>query len=417
MNSNNFNNFLEFKKKYNELISLVYKESGEDKLKVYIENVSDEDLELLVNNFCKSIETDKKFRKLFLNRNERLFSEKNNIKIIPSFNLKSFLSKCEKKEYIWECIQLTYAIYRTGDKKNKDFISRVVHKIEENNYSGSSSKSNSPDPLQKSNNKSGKLDNMIMDIADTLRNNLVNDSKSNSKVNPIENMLKTSQMISNKYGNDLKKGKISMSDMFDSLGRMMGEIDKKTSNDNELKNIDVSDMPKPDELMKNLGLGGGVDGLNPMDMLSSIMGKESDKAKKDLTSEQIKEMEEFYSNMSTSDINFSKKSMNKENNQSDLSSMLKSMTNISNNKASDVIDITNGDVNIIEDKEETQKIESAETVELNNIFENLKSTNDSGSMDSRLDEINKKLIAQLPEDKQKEIESLTKNMLKMMDSK
>ena len=74
MSSNDFNNFLEFKKKYNELILLVHKESGEDKLKVYIENVSDEDLKLLINNFCKSIESDKKLRKLFLNRNERIFS-------------------------------------------------------------------------------------------------------------------------------------------------------------------------------------------------------------------------------------------------------------------------------------------------------------------------------------------------------
>ena len=56
-------------------------------------------------------------------------------------------------------------------------------------------------------------------------------------------------MISQKYSNDLKKGKISMNDMFDSLGRMMGEIDKKTSNDEELKSVDVSEMPKPEDLM------------------------------------------------------------------------------------------------------------------------------------------------------------------------
>jgi hypothetical protein len=452
MNSNDFNNFLEFKKKYNELITLIHKDSGEDKLKVYIENVSDEDLELLINKFCKNIETDKKLRKLFLNRNEKLFSDKNNIKIIPSFNLKTFLSKCEKKEYIWECIQLIYAIYRTGDIKNKDFISRVVHKIEENNYSGTSSNEANSNPTDSvpTNKKSGKLDGMIMDIADTLRNNLVNDSKSNSKVNPIENMLKTSQMISNKYGNDLKEGKISMSDMFDSLGRMMGEIDKKTSNDDELKNIDVSDMPNPDDLMKNLGLGGlggtggtGDSNFNPMDMLSSLMGKETNKDKKDLTPGEIKEMDEFYSKMSTSDINITKESndnkqldlssmlksmTNMSNNETsdvtddndnklDLSSILKSMTNMSNNKTSDVIDITDGNVDITDNLPlDTESVSGKPLAseELNNIFKDLNNTTNNSNMGSRLDEVNKKLIAQLPEDKQKEIKSLTENMLKMM---
>ena len=38
---------------------------------------------------------------------------------------------------------------------------------------------------------------MILDIAKTLRNNIVNSSKNNNnKINPIENMLKTSEDIS-----------------------------------------------------------------------------------------------------------------------------------------------------------------------------------------------------------------------------
>ena len=36
---------------------------------------------------------------------------------------------------------------------------------------------------------------------------------------------------------------------------MMDQIDKKTSNDEGLKNIDISNMPKPEDLMKDLGLG------------------------------------------------------------------------------------------------------------------------------------------------------------------
>ena len=39
MDSEEFNNFMEFKKKYTELINLVYEKSGEDKLKTFIDNV------------------------------------------------------------------------------------------------------------------------------------------------------------------------------------------------------------------------------------------------------------------------------------------------------------------------------------------------------------------------------------------
>lgn len=296
---NKFNNFAEFKKKYSELILLIANETNEEKLKTYIENVSDVDLKLLIDNFCKQIESDKKIKKFFIKRNERIFSEKNNLKIIPSFNLKSLLEVSDNKDYIWECIHLCYALYRSGNVKNKDFIQKIITNIEAKNLSGDSS----TEITQKSDGNE-KLDNMIMDIADTLRNNLVSDSKSNSKVNPIENMLKTSQMISEKYSNDIKNGKISMNDMFNSLGRMMGEIDKKTSNDEELQNIDVSEMPKPDEMLKDLGISNpdGKDGFNPMEMLSSLMGGNKQDVK-ELSEEQLKEMEEFYANLNTEDLN------------------------------------------------------------------------------------------------------------------
>ena len=137
-----------------------------------------------------------------------------------------------------------------------------------------------------------------MDIADTLRDNMVSASKGSQKVNPIENMIKTSQMISDKYGSKLKSGQISMNDMFESLGRMMGEIDKKTSNDDELKNVDIDDMPNPEDIMSELGVD--MKGFNPMDMISQMLDKK--KEQKDLTPEQVKEMEDFYANIKSEDL-------------------------------------------------------------------------------------------------------------------
>lgn len=391
MSNNEFDNFVEFKKKYKELIDLVYKNCKEEKLNVFIENVSDDDLKLLINNFCKSIENDKKARKLFLNRNERLFSEKSNIKIIPSISLKPILSKSENSSYIWECIQLLYAIYRSGDESNKSLVTKVVESIEENNLSGGKAKSTS----------TNNVDNMIMDIADTLRNNLVKESKNNTKVNPIENMIKTSQMISQKYGNQLKQGNISMNDMFNSLGRMMEKIDEKTSNDEELQNIDVSEMPKPEDLMKDLGLGDmGGEGIgNPMDMLSSLMGGKKEEKSKKLTPEQIKEMEEFYANMDTSDLNRANnvdlgdniEIIEEKNKESNLPAINEMLSGLGGSQG-------NGDI-----------------PNIGEMLKSLGSDNQNGEdVNDRLTEINNKLISQLPADKQQDIKMMTENMAKIM---
>lgn len=409
MSSNEFDNFVEFKKKYKELIRLVHKNSGEDKLNIFIENVSDEDLQLLINNFCRSIENDKKSRKLFLNRNERLFSETSNIKIIPSFNLKKCLLNSENSSYIWECIQLLYAIYRTGDESKKELVTKVVEKIEQFNLSNN----------KVSNGKGTNVDNMIMDIADTLRNNLVMESKSNSKVNPIENMIKTSQMISQKYGNQLRQGNISMNDMFNSLGKMMEKIDEKTSNDEELQNIDVSDMPKPDELMKDLGLGNiGGEGMgNPMDMLSSLMGGNKDKKSKSkkLTSEQIKEMEEFYKNMDTSDL----KASSLENGSN---IEIIDETNIEQDpKMPDVGDLLNdlgGSDGGMPNVGDLLNGLGGSDGGMPNINEMLNSLNgdvkEGENLDDKLNKINESLISQLPKDKQQDIKMMTENMAKIM---
>ena len=89
-----------------------------------------------------------------------------------------------------------------------------------------------------------------------------------------------------------------MNDMFESLGRMMGEIDKKTSNDDELKKVEMDEIPNPEDMMNELGID--TKDFNPMDIISKMLNQKKDK--EELTEEQIKEMEEFYSNVSTKDL-------------------------------------------------------------------------------------------------------------------
>ena len=280
---NTFDKIEELRKKYDEILNFIILETDDKKIKYFKESYSNEDLQDIVLKFCNILEADVKIFKLFLNRNSKSFRNKTNLIIIPDLNIKPYL--LDEKSYLWECIQLLYAINRTGDEKYKNNVNKIIETIEKYNLAETKTCSNN-------------VDNMVMDIADTLRNNMVSASKETQKVNPIENMIKTSQMISKKYGNRLKNGQISMNDMFESLGRMMGEIDKKTSNDDELKKVEMDDIPNAEEMMNELGID--TKGFNPMDMISKMLNQK--KEKEELTDEQIKEMEEFYSNVSTKDL-------------------------------------------------------------------------------------------------------------------
>ena len=280
---NTFDKIEELRKKYNEILNFIISETNDKKIKSFKESYSNEYLQDIVLKFCNILEADVKIFKLFLNRNSKSFRNKTNLIIIPDLNIKPYL--LDEKSYLWECIQLLYAINRTGDEKYKNNVNKIIETIEKYNLAETKTCSNN-------------VDNMVMDIADTLRNNMVSASKETQKVNPIENMIKTSQMISEKYGNRLKNGQISMNDMFESLGRMMGEIDKKTSNDDELKKVEMDDIPNAEEMMNELGID--TKGFNPMDMISKMLNQK--KEKEELTDEQIKEMEEFYSNVSTKDL-------------------------------------------------------------------------------------------------------------------
>ena len=101
-------------------------------------------------------------------------------------------------------------------------------------------------------------------------------------------------MISEKYGKDIQSGNFSMNQMFDSLSRMMDDIDEQTSNDEELKKVNLDESISPNDLMKNLGIDS--DKFNPMDVVSNMLNKK--KETQDLTPEQLSEMEEFYKTFS-----------------------------------------------------------------------------------------------------------------------
>jgi hypothetical protein len=272
---------IEIKNKYIEFIDLIIQINNDDNLVQFKNDLNDSQITNTVECFCTKVEKNSDLFKLLLKKSYKLFTNKNNIVLIENFNLKTFLEK-NKNDDIWECIQLLYAINRAGDNIYKDKVDKLVASIEKTNLSP---------PLD--------TDNMILDIAKTLRNNIVNSSKSNNKVNPIENMLKTSEDISKKYSNKLKSGNININDMFNSLSRVMSQIDEETTNDEELKNVNMDELNDPKKMISDLGIDIPKD-FNPLDIINQFM--DNNKTNDKLTPEQIKEMEQFYSNIKSDDL-------------------------------------------------------------------------------------------------------------------
>lgn len=273
---------IEIKNKFIELIDQILNINNNEHIILFKENIDDTQILNIIESFCNKIDKNNDIFKLLLKKNYKLFNNKNGIILIDNFNLKVFLEKNKNNE-IWESIQLLYAINRAGNDKCKQKVDKIITSIE--NYKTSNSLN---------------TDNMILDIAKTLRNNIVDSSKNNNnKVNPIENMLKTSEDISKKYAEKLKNNNININDMFNSLSRVMNQIDLDTTNDDELKNVDMDEFNDPKKMISDLGID-IPENFNPLDIINQFM--DNNKNNQKLSSKQIKEMEDFYSNINTDDI-------------------------------------------------------------------------------------------------------------------
>ena len=273
---------IEIKNKFIELIDQILIINDNDQITQFKQNIDDTQILNIIETFCNKIDKNYDIFKLLLKKNYKLFNNKNGITLIDNFNLKVFLEK-NKNNDIWESIQLLYAINRAGNDNCKQKVDKLIATIENKNMS-----------------KQINTDDMILDIAKTLRNNIVKSSKNNNnKVNPIENMLKTSEDISKKYSQKLKNNNININDMFNSLSRVMNQIDQETTNDDELKNVDMDELTDPKKMISDLGID-IPENFNPLDIINQFMNNNKNNTK--LSSKQIKEMEDFYSNINTDDI-------------------------------------------------------------------------------------------------------------------
>merc|ERR1712188_336879 len=97
------NKKIELKNKYNEILNIIN----------YDFEYEQNNLENIIDNFCNEIENQKLFSN-FLNRDNNKYLQLLEL-LIPNLDIKKFELNNDK-DYIWECMQLIYAIYYTGNK-------------------------------------------------------------------------------------------------------------------------------------------------------------------------------------------------------------------------------------------------------------------------------------------------------------
>ena len=153
---------IEIKNKFIELIDQILIINDNDQITQFKQNIDDTQILNIIETFCNKIDKNYDIFKLLLKKNYKLFNNKNGITLIDNFNLKVFLEK-NKNNDIWESIQLLYAINRAGNDNCKQKVDKLIATIENKNLS-----------------KQINTDDMILDIAKTLRNNIVKSSKNNN---------------------------------------------------------------------------------------------------------------------------------------------------------------------------------------------------------------------------------------------
>ena len=178
-----------------------------------------------------------------------------------------------------------------------------------------------------------------MDIANTIKKNLVNISNGKTTGNPLQNLMKDAQKMTQKYSEDVKSGEISPMDLLGSVGKIAKQMDKDIDVGKDINTDNFKDMiPNLVDSVNNMAEkieseegkvpeNFNMDGIKKMmpefqkilqatkngkidegniDIMGMIdkMGEMFSGKKKEekLTKEQIKEMQEFYQNLSTKDI-------------------------------------------------------------------------------------------------------------------
>lgn len=306
-----------------------------------------EDFKLFHNNTRNNIP----LLKYIIHKKIDKIDESDNIILFKE--LKEFENNEEIIELIWDYIYSVYLLHEYAlEEPNKEILTVLINKLNKNNKDNAdntdnidNTESNSLVVVEKNNldednmfeelqnNKEYKMFNNIlesmaknMDIDTSSANtNFINDIMEDIKTNinnseNVDDLFNSTKNISEKYKNMFEDGKLTMNDL---MSGMMNIISNPKNITESIKDINVKKLPDINSIMnklasevntndelknminsdmfKNMKLDPNNKDFNPMDLISNMMNSETnnttDKTDTPLTSEQIVEMENFYSNL------------------------------------------------------------------------------------------------------------------------
>lgn len=128
---------------------------------------------------------------------------------------------------------------------------------------------------------------VVTNILDEIKTSIKDSGKN------VNNLLENTKKLGQKYQDKIKSGELSVEEM---MGSLMGVLKDPNSLMNTMKDMDLSDLPDPNEMLGSL-MGGSFD-INGI--LGQVMGNKptvDPSANIPLTEEQLKELEEFYSSL------------------------------------------------------------------------------------------------------------------------
>lgn len=280
------------------------------------------------------------------NKLNKLLNDINDLKLEIIIPFEDYLKNNNHETKIWDYIIVMYMLYENSiENSDSEILTAYINRIIKNNQNNDSESTNIsglPDlsnisGLPDLSNISGlpDLTNLMQGInipelmkgfkSDQVDNNLlstiISDIKTNLNTNGdnVDNLFNSAIDIGKKYQNMIVNGEIS-------LDKLMGSMVGMLSNPDELKktveDINIDKLPNPEKIMNKLmsEMGGenstigpiidkfknminngnnSSDGFDPLKMVTSILNNTStdDTDNVGLTDEQIKEMEEFYSNL------------------------------------------------------------------------------------------------------------------------
>ena len=203
---------------------------------INVDPQSDESVMRIGNAFVNEVNASSKLQQYLLAKNIKFFNtnKKKNVKIelIPTVSMKQLVKKDAQIELVvWNYLQMFYIIIEVNNKNNntKPFVNQLIKQLQDSIEA-------KPDE------KNGGMNDMIFDIAETFKSitmeskqaqqaqsptQATSDESTNAGLgnmfggNTIENILKTSQVIAQKYQTKIESGDMSIDDMMKSLGKML----------------------------------------------------------------------------------------------------------------------------------------------------------------------------------------------------